>query len=118
MKPDQHLEYDASNHSTKLTEGDMYKYYAWKDNKMVFRNDLMTDVVKRISQLYGVEIELQGKELKTYRYRATFEDESLSEILRLLKLTAPINYREVKRELQADGSFSRPKIVIYPVKRP
>ena len=116
MKPGQHLEYDLLAHSTRVTEGDMYKYYAWKDNKMVFRNDPMKDVVKRISQLYGVEIELQGEELKTYWYRATFEDESLYEILRLLKLTAPINYQEVKRKQQADGSYSRPKIIIYPIK--
>ena len=116
LEPGQHLEYDVLNHSPRLTEGDMYKYYAWKDNKMVFRNDPMTDVVKRISQLYGVEIELQGEELKSWRYRATFEDESMHEILRLLKLTAPINYREVKRKQQADGTYTRPKIVIYPIK--
>ena len=114
LKPDQHLEYDVPNQSTRLTEGDMYKYYAWKDNKMVFRNDPMSDVVKRISQLYGVEIELRGEELKSYRYRATFEDESLYEILKLLQLSAPIKFQEVKRKQQADGTYTRPKIVIYP----
>ena len=117
----QDLKHDAKekqalpDQTTNITEGDLYKYYAWKDNKMVFRNDLMTDVVKRISQLFGVEIELYGEELKTYLYRATFEDESLDEILKLLKLTAPINYREVKRQQQADGTFTPPKIVIYPI---
>jgi len=116
LKPGQRLEYDAQNHSKQLTEGDLYKYYAWKDNKMVFRGDPITDVVKRISQLYGVDIELQGEELKSYRYRATFEDESLYEILQLLKLSAPIDYQEVKRKQQADGTYTRPKIVIYPVK--
>jgi ferric-dicitrate binding protein FerR (iron transport regulator) len=116
LEPGQHVEYGVTDRSTQVTEGDMYKYYAWKDNKMVFRNDLMSDVVKRISQLYGVEIELQGEELKKYRYRATFEDESLYEILKLLQLSAPINFREVKRKQQADGTFTRPKIVIYPVK--
>ena len=105
-----------ADQTTSITEGDLYKYYAWKDNKMVFRNDLMTDVVKRMSQLFGIVIELQGEELKTYRYRATFEDESLDEILKLLKLTAPINYREEKRKQQADGTFTQPKIVIYPIK--
>jgi len=116
MNPDQHLEYVVTDHSTRVTEGDLYKHYAWKDNKMVFRNDLMTDVVKRISQLYGIEIELHGEELKTYRYRATFEDESLNEILKLLKLSAPIGYQETKRKQQADGTFTRPKIIIFPIK--
>ena len=116
LKPGQHVEYVITDHSTRVTEGELYKYYAWKDNKMVFRNDMMTDVVKRLSHLYGVEIELHGEELKTYRYRATFEDESLDEILKLLKLSAPINYQEVKRKQQADDTFTRPKIVIYPIR--
>ena len=116
LTPGQHVEYNVTDHSTRMTEGDLNKYYAWKDNKLVFRNDLMTDVVKRISQLYGVEIELQGEELKTYRYRATFEGESLYEILNFLKISTPINYQEIKREQQADGTFTRQKIVIYPEK--
>jgi ferric-dicitrate binding protein FerR (iron transport regulator) len=116
MTPNQHLEYNVLKSSTQLTEGDLYKHFAWKDNKMVFRNDPMSDVVKRISQLYGVEIELRGEELKTYRYRATFEDESLYEILKLLQLSAPINFHEVKRKQNADGTYTRQKIVIYPVK--
>ena len=116
LKPGQHIEYSVTDHSTRIIEGDLYKYYAWKDNKTVFRNDLMTDVVKRLSNLYGIEIELQGEELKTYRYRATFEDESLNEILKLLKLSAPIDYREEKRKQQSDGTFTPPKIVIYPDK--
>ena len=116
LNPTVQKKQDLPDQTASITEGDLYKYYAWKDNKMVFRNDLMTDVVKRISQLFGVEIELQGEELKTYLYRATFEDESLNEILKLLKLTAPINYREIKRKQQADGTFTPPKIVIYPLK--
>lgn len=114
LNPGQHVEYDVTSHSTRMVESSLYEYYAWKDNKLVFRNDQMTDVVKRISQLYGVEIELQGEELKTYRYRATFEGESLDEILKFLKLSAPINYREVKPVQQADGTFTKAKIVIYP----
>jgi hypothetical protein len=70
-------------------------------------------VIKKISQLYKVDIELQGNELQDYRYRATFEDESLSEILKLLKLSSPIDYKEIKRQLLPDGSFSKRKIVIF-----
>ena len=117
LEPGQHLEYALADRSTRVTDGDIDKYFAWKDNKIMFRNDLMSDVVKRLSQLYGVDIELQGEELKDYRYRATFEQESLYEILRLLRLSAPIGFREVKRQQQADGTFTRPKVVIYPVEQ-
>ena len=116
LEPGQHLEYNVSTQSTHLTEGDVYKHHAWKDNKIIFRNDLMSDVVRRLSHSFGVEIELQGDELKSYRYRATFEDEALHEILSFLKLSAPIDFKEIKRQRQEDGTYSKPKIVIFHVK--
>ena len=67
--------------------------------------------------MFNVDIELQGKELKNYRYRATFQDESLEEILKLLKLSAPIDYMEVKREPLPDGSFPKKKVIIFPAKQ-
>jgi ferric-dicitrate binding protein FerR (iron transport regulator) len=113
MKPNQHLALDTLSGKIKINIEDGYKYIAWKDGKLIFRNEPFSNVVKKISQLYKVDIELQGNELQDYRYRATFEDESLSEILKLLKLSSPINYKEIKRQRLPDGSFSKRKIIIF-----
>ncbi|NJO68090.1 MAG: DUF4974 domain-containing protein [Bacteroidetes bacterium] len=106
-----------SVNNSHTVNGDIYKYIAWKDGRLVFRNEPLADVVKKISQIYNVDIELQGKELQNYRYRATFEEESLFEILKLLKLSSPIQYREVKREIMPNGTFTKRKIIIFPLKK-
>jgi ferric-dicitrate binding protein FerR (iron transport regulator) len=115
LKPNQHLSYNSHSKKPVVQDVDTYSYIAWKDGKMVFRNEPMSNVVKKISQVFNVDIELKGKELQNYRYRATFQDETLGEILKLLKLTAPIDYTELKREEREDGSFSKKKIIIFQI---
>lgn len=116
MKPDQHLVFSKTDYSQSLSEGDTYRYVAWKDGRLMFRNEPLPLVLNKLSILFNVDIELKGNELKNYSYRATFQDESLEEILKLLRMSAPIDYSEVKREPLPDGSFPRKKVIVFPVK--
>jgi transmembrane sensor len=114
MKPNQHLAFDTLSGSYNILEEDTYRYIAWKDGKLIFRNEPMEDVVRRIGYYYHVDLEVRDKKLKEYRYHATFEEESIYEILNLLKLTSPVDYMEIKREPLPDGSFPKKKIIIFP----
>jgi len=118
MKPNQHLALDTLSGSFNLLTEDTYRFIAWKDGKLIFRNDPLEDVIKRIGYFYNVDIELKDEKLKEYKYRATFEEESLDEILHLLKISSPVDYREIRRVPLPDGSFPKKKIIIFPaVKR-
>ncbi len=114
LKPGQHLEYNLATGVQELSASDTYTYIAWKDGRLVFHDEPLSEVLKKVSLIFNVDIELQGKELQEYRYHATFVDESLEEILKLLKLSAPINYTEVARKPLADGTFPKKKIIIFP----
>lgn len=113
LKPSQHLSYDTLTGHFNIQTEDTYKHFAWKDGKLVFRNDNISEVARRISLQYNVDIEIRGNEIKKYRYRATFESEPLGELLRLLKISSPIDYLEVKPKALPDGTFSRRKIIIF-----
>ncbi|MFZ5942402.1 MAG: FecR family protein [Bacteroidota bacterium] len=114
LRPNQHLDMDRNTGRFSISAGDSYKYIAWKDGKLVFRDDPLSEVARRISLQYNVEIEITDKLIGSYRYRATFENEPLSELLRLLKISAPIDYREEGPKSNADGTFTRRKIIIFP----
>lgn len=114
LVPNQMLTYDTLTGKAQTFSGDLYEFIAWKDGQLVFRNRPLSEVVKKLSQHYNVDIELRGRELQDYRYRATFEEESLNEVLKLLQLSSPIRYMEVKRTLQPDGTFTKRKIIITP----
>ncbi len=117
LNPNQHLIFNKSTKAVTIKDEDTYKYIAWKDGKLIFRNEPLSEVVKKIGQVFNVDIELQGSLLQDYRYRATFEDESLAEILKLLEISSPISYKEIKRTPLPDGSFPKKKIIIFPVKQ-
>jgi ferric-dicitrate binding protein FerR (iron transport regulator) len=112
LKPSEHMDYDTLTGEFQLLKGDTYKYIAWKDGKLIFRNEPFADVMDKISHFYNVDIELRSKKLREYRYRATFEEESFSEILKLLKLSSPIEYMELKRLPLPDGTFPKRKVII------
>jgi transmembrane sensor len=113
----QHFSLNRADGTISIVDGDTYKYISWKDGKLVFRNDLLSSVAKKISQVFNIDIEIKGDELQNYRFRATFQDESLAEILKLLKMASPIDYIEVKRNPLPDGSFPRKKVIIFPARQ-
>ncbi len=113
LTPDEHLVYNRETKIKNSTFGDTYRYISWKDGVLIFRDEPLEEVLNKISLFFNVDIEIQGEELKSYRYYATFKEESLEEILKLLKLSAPINYREIKREPLPDGSFPKKKVIIW-----
>ncbi len=108
----QHISLDTNSLVYETETGDTYKHIAWKDGKLIFRNDLMTDIMLRISLQYNVDIEITDPQIKQNRYRATFENESLTELLDLLNLATPFSYHEINPVPQSDGSFSRRKVII------
>jgi transmembrane sensor len=117
LNPNQHMVYNDQTKSYKVDNEEIYKYYSWKDGKLIFRNEPLSEVVKKIGQAFNVDIELRGSKLQDYRYRATFEDESLSEILKLLEISSPIKYKEIKRTPLPDGSFPKKKVIIFSADR-
>lgn len=91
---------------------DVEKYISWKDGVLMFRDDSMEDVVRRLNRWFNVDIKLTGNKLKDYVYTATFQDESLLQILDLLKMSAPINYSIKPRKRKSDNTFSKMEIEI------
>ena len=113
----QHFSLNKADGTTLISDVCPEKYISWKDGKLIFRNDPLSQVVKKISQVFNIDIEIEGEEIQNYHYRATFQDESLEEILKLLKISSPIDYIEVKRDPLPDGSFPRKKIIILPARQ-
>jgi len=55
---------------------------------------------------------LNDPEIAKFRYRATFQEEQIEEVIRLISLTAPIKYSFNKREMGDDGVFKKRIITI------
>lgn len=112
LVPGERFRFDQKNKTMNIQEVDVEKYTAWKNGILMFRDDSMDDVVRRMNRWFNVDIRLTGPELTDYVYTATFEDESLMQILELLKISAPIDYTIKQRERKTDDTFSKMEIII------
>lgn len=88
------------------------KYIAWREGNLIFNDDSMEDVVKRLSRWFNVEILFDDPEIKSYVYKATFRNENLEQVLKLLKLSAPIDYRILECKALPDSGFTKQKIYL------
>ncbi|MCE5344804.1 MAG: DUF4974 domain-containing protein [Bacteroidales bacterium] len=105
MKPGQCAVYNMKkgNLNIKFDEPDFYT--AWKEGKLVLRNDPMPRLLKRIERWYNVKFNILDDSINEYTYWATFEEESLDQVLKLLSLTGPIKFVKQPREKMDDFAY-------------
>ena len=105
--------FDARTSFYKTETVDAHSIISWKEGKLIIRDEPFKEAVKKINRWYNVNISIKDKRLESYIYMATFEDETLDEVLKLIKLSAPIEYKDLGRERNADGTFEKRKIELY-----
>jgi ferric-dicitrate binding protein FerR (iron transport regulator) len=88
------------------------QYTSWKEGKLVFRNENMQQVACRLSRWYNVEVMVDDRLLDDYTFHATFIDEPLDEVLKLISITTPITYKEERRISDKEGIYLKRKIIL------
>lgn len=110
LKPDQMYVYYLGTSLHRIETVDAKKVTAWKEGKLAFRDETFSEVVRKINRWYNVEIIIMDEALRSYSYQATFMDETLDEVLKLLQHSAPIEFKDLGREKRPDGTFEKRQI--------
>lgn len=97
----------------KVNSVDASKYKAWTDGKLIFRGDDMAEVARRIERWYNVKVEIADTDLVQFSFRATFENDSLNDVLKQLSMTSPIEYKILPRKQLQDGTSEKAKVILY-----
>ncbi len=113
MNPDQQFVYDKTLNKRSKRKIDAKAYTSWKDGTLIFKNEPMSEIARRLERKYNVEIVLHGETLKNEIFRATFQDETLDEICKMISTVAPIQYMINKREKQADDTFAKRRVEMW-----
>lgn len=99
LMPGQKASYIKSEHTLVVNEVNTEFYTAWVDGKLSFDNQYLDKVVEGLSKHFKIGIELAPELKQKYRYTLTIKDESITEVMELLKITSSINY------IQKDGKI-------------
>ncbi|MDR6566328.1 FecR family protein [Chitinophaga ginsengisegetis] len=113
MKPHQHVVYkkplstnDSEQPKTPVSGGDSSTaapiesrevnnteiYTAWKDGNWIVAAQTMDELAVTMERRFNVKVIFKEQELKEYRFSGTFRQETLEQVLNILKLTAPLKY--------------------------
>lgn len=111
LKPSERLVFQDNKLEVKAV--DPSKFKGWTDGKLIFRGDDMAEVARRIERWYDVKVEIADHDLVHFSFRATFKDDSLEDVLKLLSMTSPIEYKILPRKQLQDGTYEKEKIILH-----
>lgn len=112
LAPSEQLLYNKQSQKLIKNKVDIYEKVAWKDGKLIFRNASLDDIFKRLSRHFNVDIQFNNKSGKEYKYRATFRNETLPQILDYLARSAALKWKTEEAVQQADDTFTKKKIIV------
>jgi len=112
LSPGECLKFEALKNDYTIESGHTEKNIAWKDGLLVFKNERVEDIAKKLARWYNVEVEIDNEKVNDFTFTATFMDETLPQVLELMTLATPVNYQLTSREKLPNGSFSKQKVLI------
>jgi transmembrane sensor len=112
MKPNDLVVYNktSKNFSTEVVQPQ--KYIAWTDGKLVFRNDPPDVIARRLERWYNIDVELKSVTPIDLRWRATFVDDNLEEVLKMLKRSLHLDYKIENQDINPDETISKKKVTL------
>jgi len=89
---------DSFTKKLVVTDDGDIKEIAWKENKLIFEDQLFSEIATSLERWYGVQIKFGDDTLKEYRFTGIFEKEDLNTVLGFLKESRGFNYQIVQGE--------------------
>lgn len=117
MLPGQQAIYLKKENTIFLKDVETGKHISWIDGRLIFRDDSMDEVVRKLDRWFNVQIEIADPNIRGYIYTATFQNETIEQILSLIKRTSPVEYTIIPGKRLNDGSFEKQRIILKKDKR-
>lgn len=71
---------------------DVNQVVAWTKGRLVIRGESLDNLCVELQRKYDVSIVFSDEKIKKYRFTGVLMDETLEQVLNVIKLTAPIEY--------------------------
>jgi ferric-dicitrate binding protein FerR (iron transport regulator) len=71
---------------------DIAPIIAWTQDKLMFRGETLENICVKLNRKYDVSFEFENETVKNLRFTGTLEDETIEQVLNVIKTIAPIDY--------------------------
>ena len=113
MNPGDRAVFDKTSNHTKVTNENIEKYIAWHTGKLIFDETLMPEVAVQIGRWFGVDVVIADSKINNYRITTTFENESLHQVLELLRLSSPLEIKYIQATINKSNQIQTKSKVIF-----
>ncbi|MBN1820255.1 MAG: FecR domain-containing protein [Prolixibacteraceae bacterium] len=93
LKPGERAVFNGAQNTMTVSKVTSTKYTSWKDGVLIFENDPMGDVIKKLENWYDITIDVQDSKVYNLIFNATIIDESIEDLFELMKYSCDINYK-------------------------
>lgn len=100
LKPGEQVILNKNSRELAIKTVNTKWFTSWKDNKLIFVNMSLEDLVVLLGRKYGVDIEVKNKAILKLHFDGTITNESIIEILDIIKKALPINYKIVGQKIE------------------
>lgn len=90
------------NHEEKqleIKEVSREEAVSWKEGKLIFRETPLEEVLEDLERKYDVRFDVRSEALYNYLYTGTFDNLTIEEVLRVLKISSPIAYKKEEEKI-------------------
>jgi len=98
LTPGQLVTYKKEKPEFTISNVDVTKYTSWIGGILLFRDDPLAEVLKKLGRWYNIAIEINDPEVSAFPFTATIKNENLDQIVDLLRYSTPYKYSISKTE--------------------
>ncbi|MDR1880948.1 MAG: DUF4974 domain-containing protein [Tannerellaceae bacterium] len=113
LSPSEQASFDKENKKVAITRVRIDEKTSWREGRLIFRNATLEEVIKSLSRRYNVDIVLHRGTKKNYKFRASFSNETITQVLNYLKLAAPIEWSIAENQQRTDSTYDVQRINLW-----
>jgi transmembrane sensor len=100
LKPGEQIVLNKESKDLNIKNVNTKWFTSWKDNKLIFVNMNLKELIVLLERKYGVEIDVKKKEILDLHFDGTIKNETIIEILEIMKKTLPIDYKIAGQKIE------------------
>ncbi len=93
LKPGHMAQWDKKSKSAQIEKVDTDQYTSWMQSKLVIRGIKFREIIKKLERHYGVTIDNKNEALNNRTFTATFDVESMEEVLNTFVSETKFEYK-------------------------
>ncbi|RHJ88940.1 FecR family protein [Parabacteroides bouchesdurhonensis] len=113
IHPSERASYDLKSQDLNVETVNTIYDTAWMEGKLMFKDNPLPEVLKRLSYFYNVTFEVKDPIIRSYCFTGTFENRQLSQILDYLKISSNIDYRINVVTTDDSKGVTRTKVILW-----